>query len=39
VPEAELDAVLPAPPSQEELREIIREFATDLTVAAPVRLS
>jgi AcrR family transcriptional regulator len=30
-PEADLDAVLPAPPSQEELREIVLEFATDLT--------
>ena len=39
VQEAELDAVLPAPPSQEELREIVLELATDLTVAAPSRLS
>jgi hypothetical protein len=30
-PEAELDAVLPAPPSQAELREIVLELATDLT--------
>jgi AcrR family transcriptional regulator len=30
-PEADLDAVLPAPPSHEELREIVLEFATDLT--------
>ena len=30
-PEAELDAVLPAAPSHEELREIVLEFATDLT--------
>ena len=30
-PEAELDAILPVPPSQEELREIVLEFATDLT--------
>jgi AcrR family transcriptional regulator len=30
-PEGELDAVLPAPPTQEELREILLEFATDLT--------
>ena len=30
-PEAELDAILPAPPSHEELREIVLEFATDLT--------
>jgi AcrR family transcriptional regulator len=30
-PEADLDAVLPAPPSREELREIVLEFATDLT--------
>jgi hypothetical protein len=29
MPEAELDAVLPAPPTQEELREIVLEFATD----------
>jgi AcrR family transcriptional regulator len=28
-PEAELDALLPAPPTQEELREIVLEFATD----------
>jgi hypothetical protein len=31
VPEAGLNAVLPAPPTQEELREIVLEFATDLT--------
>jgi AcrR family transcriptional regulator len=31
-PEAELDAILPALPSQAELREIVLEFATDLTV-------
>ena len=31
VPEGERDAVLPVPPSQEELREIVLEFATDLT--------
>ncbi len=30
-PDAEFDAVLPAPPSQEELREIVLELATDLT--------
>jgi hypothetical protein len=30
-PEAELDAVLPAPPSPDELRDIVLEFATDLT--------
>jgi AcrR family transcriptional regulator len=30
-PEAELDAILPVPPSQEELRGIVLEFATDLT--------
>jgi AcrR family transcriptional regulator len=30
-PEGELDAVLPALPSHEELREIVLEFATDLT--------
>lgn len=29
VPEAETDALLPAPPPQEELREIVLEFATD----------
>jgi len=34
VPEGELDALLPAPPSQDELREIVLEFATDLTVNA-----
>jgi AcrR family transcriptional regulator len=34
-PEAALDAVLPAPPSDEELREIVLEFATDLTSGAP----
>jgi AcrR family transcriptional regulator len=33
-PEAELDAVLPAALSHEELREIVLEFATDLTVGA-----
>ena len=33
-PEAELDPLLPVPPSQDELREIVLEFATDL-VAAP----
>jgi AcrR family transcriptional regulator len=33
-PEAELDAVLPAAPSHEELREIVLEFATDLTTGA-----
>jgi AcrR family transcriptional regulator len=38
-PESELDAMLPAVPSDEELREIVLEFATDLTVAAPTRLS
>jgi AcrR family transcriptional regulator len=38
-PESELDAMLPAMPSDEELREIVLEFATDLTVAAPTRLS
>src|SRR5215469_15248142 len=37
-PEAELDAVLPAPPSAEELREIVLEFATDVAVPAPMRL-
>ena len=31
VPDADLDAVLPAPPTQEELRAILLEFATDLT--------
>ena len=30
-PEAELDPILPVPPSQAELREIVREFASDLT--------
>jgi AcrR family transcriptional regulator len=30
-PEAELDALLPVAPSQEELREIVLELATDLT--------
>jgi len=30
-PEAELDAVLPAPPSREELREIVIDLAADLT--------
>jgi hypothetical protein len=29
-PEAELDAVLPAPPSQEELREIVVDLAADV---------
>jgi AcrR family transcriptional regulator len=29
-PEAELDAILPAPPSPQELREILLEFANDL---------
>ncbi|MGH3422653.1 MAG: TetR/AcrR family transcriptional regulator [Streptosporangiaceae bacterium] len=33
-PEAESDALLPVPPSQEELREILVEFATDLTGGA-----
>jgi AcrR family transcriptional regulator len=33
-PEAGLDAVLPAPPSQEELREIVFELATDITSSA-----
>jgi AcrR family transcriptional regulator len=33
-PEAELDAVLPVAPSPEELREIVLELATDLTVGA-----
>ncbi|MGH3293363.1 MAG: hypothetical protein ACRDP7_16295, partial [Trebonia sp.] len=33
-PEAELDAVLPSPPSHAELREIVLELATDL-VAVP----
>jgi AcrR family transcriptional regulator len=32
VPEAELDPVLPAPPSHDELREIVLELATDLTI-------
>jgi AcrR family transcriptional regulator len=30
-PEAELDALLPVPPTKEELREIVLEFATDVT--------
>lgn len=30
-PEGDLEAVLPAPPSQDELRGIVLEFATDLT--------
>ncbi len=30
-PEAELDALLPVPPTPEELREIVLEFATDVT--------
>jgi AcrR family transcriptional regulator len=30
-PEAGLDAVLPVPPTREELREIVLEFATDVT--------
>jgi AcrR family transcriptional regulator len=30
-PEAEFDAVIPAPPSRDELREIVLEIATDLT--------
>ena len=30
-PDADLDAVLPAPPDQDELREIVLEFATELT--------
>ena len=30
-PEAELDAVLPVPPDQDELRAIVLEFATDVT--------
>ena len=30
-PEADLDAVLPAPPTQEELRAILLEFATDVS--------
>jgi AcrR family transcriptional regulator len=33
-PEADLDAVLPATPTHEELREIVLEFATDLTTGA-----
>lgn len=37
-PEAELEAVLPVPPSPEELREIVLEFATDMTRdAAPAK--
>ena len=36
-PEAELDAVLPAPPSPEELREIVLELARDLTSDVAVR--
>jgi AcrR family transcriptional regulator len=31
-PEAELEALLPVPPSHEELREIVLELATDMTV-------
>jgi len=38
VPDADLDAVLPALPTQEELRAILLEFATDLTSDA-VRLA
>jgi AcrR family transcriptional regulator len=38
-PESGLDALLPVVPSDAELREIVLEFATDLTVAAPARLS
>ena len=30
-PEAELDAILPVPPGKDELRDIVLEFATDLT--------
>jgi AcrR family transcriptional regulator len=37
-PGAGLDGILPATPSAEELREIVLEFATDLTVPAPTRL-
>jgi AcrR family transcriptional regulator len=33
-PDAELEAMLPVPPSQDELREIVLEFATDLTCGA-----
>ena len=36
-PEAELDAVLPAPPSPDELREIVLELARDLTSDVAVR--
>jgi len=38
VPDADTDAVLPAPPTQEELRAIVLELATDLT-SDVVRLS
>ena len=31
MPDADMDAVLPAPPTREELRAIVLEFATDLT--------
>jgi AcrR family transcriptional regulator len=34
-PEAGLDPVLPSPPSAEELREIVLEFATDVTGDVP----
>jgi AcrR family transcriptional regulator len=37
-PDAELDAILSSPPSAEELREIVLEFATEMTVPAPTRL-
>jgi AcrR family transcriptional regulator len=37
-PDAELDAMLSSPPSAEELREIVLEFATELTAPAPTRL-
>src|SRR5262249_22778878 len=37
-PDAELDAMLSSPPSAEELREIVLEFATELTAPAPARL-
>jgi AcrR family transcriptional regulator len=39
VPEAGLNALLPAPPTQEELREIVLEFATDLTSGVVPQLS
>jgi AcrR family transcriptional regulator len=39
VPEGELDAVLPAPPSPEELREILLEFATDLAALPEHRVT